>query len=92
MAVFIKATGKDPCPVTALGSYVLLQGTSVGLFFCFADGTPPTKVQFVTRVRGTLSQGWFDMSGYSDHSFCIGAAMAAANAELPESVIQFLGC
>ena len=89
--VFIGATDDDLCPVRAVHSYTSLRGTGAGAFFCTAEGTPLTKVRFVESVRTALSRAGVPIDGYSGHSFRIGAATAAAQAGIPDSVIQALG-
>ena len=91
VAVFLGATGEDLCPVNAVMSYVALRGDVAGAFFCLRDGTPLSKAQFVERVQRLLARAGIDVSGYSGHSFRIGAATAAARAGLQDSVIQSLG-
>ena len=89
--VFLGATGDELCPVTALRSYVAVRGTSPGAFFCSADGTPLSKARFVEQFRSVLARAGVPLAGYSGHSFRIGAATAAAEAGIPDSVIQALG-
>ena len=89
--VFIGATNDDLCPVRAVTSYVSLRGPEPGTFFRHADGTPLTKARFVELVRSALIRAGVSVRGYSGHSFRIGAATAAAQAGVPDSVIQALG-
>ena len=71
--------------------YVARRGTGPGVFFRFEGGSPLTKNRFVERVRGALVRAGIETTGYSGHSFRIGAATAAAEAGLEDSVIQALG-
>ena len=89
--VFIGATGDDLCPVDAAREYVARRGTSPGTFFRFAEGVPLTKPRFVELVRSALTRAGVPVDGYSGHSFRIGAATAASQAGIPDSVIQALG-
>ena len=89
--VFFGATDNDLCPVQALRLYVRARRTSPGAFFRSADGTPLTKARFVGQIRSVLSRAGVPLSGYSGHSFRIGAATAASQAGIPDSVIQMLG-
>ena len=91
VAVYVGATGNDLCPVRAVTEYVARRGDAAGAFFCLEDGRPLSKSQFVARVRQVLSRAGIDISGYSGHSFRIGAATAAARAGLEDSAIQSLG-
>lgn len=90
--VFIGAMDDDLCPVSAACSYVARRGDSPGAFFCSVVGAPLVKSRFVDLVRSALTQAGVPVSGYSGHSFRIGAATAAAEAGIPNSVIQALGC
>lgn len=89
--VFIGATGDNLCPVTAMRDYVARRGSSTGAFFRQSDGTPLTKTRFVDMVRLALARAGVATSGYSGHSFRIGAATAASHAGIPDSTIQALG-
>ena len=71
--------------------FVSRRGTAEGAFFRFADGTPLTKPHFVELVREALTRAGVPVSAYSGHSFRIGAATAAAQAGIPDSMIQALG-
>ena len=89
--MFIAAMDNDVCPISAVHSYVALRGASPGAFFCSAVGIPLAKSRFVELVRSALTQAGVPVAGYTGHSFRIGAAMAAAEAGIPDSVIQALG-
>ena len=89
--VFIGSTRDELCPVRAVCSYVAIRGNSPGAFFRSSDGVPLTKGRFVELVRSSLSRAGVPTAGYSGHSFRIGAATAASQAGIPDSVIQALG-
>lgn len=89
--VYMGRTGARVCPVTETLTYVELRGSMPGPFFRFRDGTPLTKAAFVTRVRLALGSLGLEAREYAGHSFRIGAATAAAEAGLEDSVIQSLG-
>ena len=89
--VYLGSTSDELCPVRAVQSYVAMRGTSPGAFSCSAEGTPLTKARFVELVRLALARVGVPLSGYSGHSFRIGAATAASQAGIPDSVIQALG-
>ena len=88
---FIGHTEDDLCPVVAVLNYIAQRGDQPGPFFRFSDHTPLTKARFVTKVREALTLAGVDCSGYSGHSFRIGAATTAARAGVADSVIQTLG-
>ena len=89
--VFLGATGDDICPVEAVMAYVARRGSSPGAFFRQEHGAPLTKAKFVDSIRRALTRAGINQGGYSGHSFRIGAATTAAQAGLPDSVIQTLG-
>uniref|UniRef100_A0A1X7UVJ6 Tyr recombinase domain-containing protein n=1 Tax=Amphimedon queenslandica TaxID=400682 RepID=A0A1X7UVJ6_AMPQE len=55
------------------------------------DGNPLTRDQFVRLLRDALSSRGIDSQQYSGHSFRIGAATAAAQANVPDHLIKVLG-
>ena len=65
------------CPVTALGSYLLLRGSTPGPLFMFSDGRPLTQQQLSSSVQSILHGAGYSGS-YSGHSFRIGAATTEA--------------
>ena len=87
--VLIGATANDLCPVEAVRAR---RGTASGAFFCGEGGAPLTKTRFVVLVRAALTRAGVPVAGYSGHSFRIGVATAAAQAGIPDSTIQALGC
>ena len=83
------------CPVSTILRYLftrlplLSQGDSP--LFIHKDGSPLTKVQFVSRVRQALSAVGIHSSKYARHSFKIGAATSAIQAGCPDHLIKALG-
>ena len=86
--LFIGRTQSDLCPVRALLNYLVVRGTKEGPLFLFPDGSYLTWQRLVATVRGW--KAGLDAE-YSGHSFCIGAASAAAKAGMEDSVIKTLG-
>ena len=84
-------TGNNLCPVNATQEYVARWGATSGAFFRSSDRTPLSKPLFVEMVHAALSRAGVPVGGYSGHSFRIGAATAASQARIPDSVIQALG-
>ena len=107
LAVTLRASKTDPfgsgctlyigrsqshiCPVTAVLAYLSIRPSTPGPLFICEDGTPLTRTCLVMAVRVALTGAGFDMSNFTGHSFRIGAATAAAEAGLPDSLIQTLG-
>ena len=89
--VYIGRTGTEVCPVNLTLQYVAERGPSPGPFFRRSDGSPLTKAFFVASVRQALVRLGVDPRSYAGHSFRIGAATAAAEAGVEDSVIQSLG-
>ena len=89
--VFIGKTGKPVCPVTAVLAYLSSRGDGPGPFFKDSHGKPLTKSMFIREVRSALTSMGLQANPFAGHSFRIGAATAAAQAGLEDSVIQALG-
>ena len=79
------------CAVTALDSYLVVQGPTDGMLF---------RLQTAAFMRQRLNSLIWDLASrcgvdprqYSSHSFRIGAASTAASAGIPDWRIQALGC
>ena len=89
--VYLGSTGDVLCPVKAMMAYLALRPSTPGPLFIFHDGKPLTQEQLIIHLRQALSEAGVNASGYSGHSFQIGAATAAANAGLSDSMIKALG-
>ena len=75
--LFVGRTSSDLCPVMALLNYLVVRGPREGSLFMFSDGRR-------CRALGHPSK-------YCGHSFRIGAATAAAERGMEDSVIKTLG-
>ena len=91
VTIYLGRTGQTICPVTALLGYLARRGQRPGPLFLFCDGTPLSKEKLLLHVRQALIHCGFDPSGITGHSFRIGAATAAAQAGMEDSLIQTLG-
>lgn len=91
VTIYLRRTGSDLCPVSALLAYLAVRGGSPGPLFKLKDGRFLTKDLFVTRVRSALSSLGYDKSSYVGHSFRIGAATTAAEKGIEDSTIKMLG-
>lgn len=89
--LYLGITGDVLCPVAAVLGYLAVRPPSPGPLLCFQDGKPLSKPRLVQALRQALRAAGVDDSGYSGHSFRIGAATAAARAGLSDSFIQMLG-
>ena len=81
-------TNTELCPVAAILANVAIRLSSPGPFFITKDGSPLTHTQLVAAVRQALSAAGLDTTGYSGHSFRIGAAASATRAGLEDSLIK----
>ena len=89
--LYVGRTGSQICPVAAVLSFLAIRPPSEGPLFVHADGAPLTRSQLVSAIRSALENSGVDVRRYSGHSFRIGAATAAAQVGLPDSLIQTLG-
>ena len=89
--IYVGRTGCSLCPVAAVSRYMVSRGGEGGPFFLFTDGTPLTKARFTDKVRTLLQDAGLPYNHFAGHSFCIGAATAAAAAGLEDSTIRALG-
>jgi hypothetical protein len=72
--VFIGNTENDRCPLSTITAYLALHGRNNGPFIKWKSGLPLSHEAFVKHIRRALSMSGMDVSGYSGHSFRIGAA------------------
>ena len=49
--VFVRKTGNDLCPVTAMVNYLGRRGSRDGALFAYEDGRCPTRENLVVRLR-----------------------------------------
>lgn len=89
--VYLGRTSTTICPVAAILNYLSIRSSEAGPLFIFGNGAPLTRSTLVGHVREALSSRGVDATNYSGHSFRIGAATAAAQAGLSDSLIQALG-
>ena len=85
------ATDQLLCPVAALLGYLAVQPQLVGPLLLFRDGTTLSKPRLISPLRQVLQEVGVGLSCYSGHSFCIGAATAAAKLGVNDSMIKVLG-
>ena len=89
--VYIGRTGCSLCPVGAGVDYMSIRGSDPGPFFKFINGQPLTKAKFTQLVRDVLQATGLPHNQFAGHSFRIGAATAAAQAGVEDSVIRTMG-
>ena len=86
--IYMGRTNTELCPVAAILANVAIRLSSPGPFFITKDGSLLTHTQLVAAVRQALSAAGLDTTGYSGHSFRIGAATSAARAGLEDSLLK----
>ncbi len=95
VTIYLGRTYHAVCPVTAGLSYLAVRrGPTMAPLFMFSDGSPLGRDKLVSAVRTALEVAGVDhtlLASVTGHSFRIGAATAAAQAGLEDSVIQTLG-
>ena len=85
--IFLGKTDLSLCLVAAILHYLVIRPSGKDPLFVSESGSPLTSECFVREVKATLSAAQISHQGYSGHSFRIGAAMAAAEADVPSHVI-----
>ena len=90
--IYLGATGTTLCPIKAILPYLALRPNHHnGPLFIFEDGRSLTHQHFSSILDNLLSRLGFDTTQYNTHSFRIGAATTAAQANIPHTSIQMLG-
>ena len=84
VSVFLGATGKNLCPVRGILPYLAIRGNHLGPLFIFEDGRGLTRQRFSLALNGLLNQLQMNTQCYNTHSFRIGAATTARQANIPE--------
>ena len=91
VSIYVGKTGTSLCPVSALLNFMAVRPQGEGPLFVHEDGSPLTRSHFVQLTKHALRLANMDATGYSGHSFRIGAATAAAAAGVPAHFIKMLG-
>ena len=91
VSIFLGATGKNLCPVRGILPYLAIRGNHSGPLFIFEDGRSLTRQRFGSALNGLLNQLQMDTQCYNTHSFRIGAATTARQANIPDTIIKMLG-
>ena len=90
--ILIGSTGSSTCPVKAMNKFLVSRRLySHGPLFTFSLGDFLTWSAISTTTKSLLSAAGIDSGAYSSHSYRIGAAIAAAEAGLPDHLIKTLG-
>ena len=89
--IYVGRIGSLRCPVVAVVSYMAARGPGAGPLFVNHEKKSLTKARLVGELRTALSAVGLEQASFAGHSFRIGAATAASQAGLPDSIIQTLG-
>ena len=89
--IYLGATRDSICPVRGILPYLAIRGDHQGPLFVFKDGRSLTRHRFSTALNSLLRQLQIDAQSYNTHSFRIGAATSARQANIPDSLIKMLG-
>ena len=91
--IFLGRTEAAICPVKAIIHYIGIRKPDPHPLFVLNSGAPPplTRTYLVANLQAALIPAGLDNCKYNGHSFRIGAATAAAQSGLEDSLIQTLG-
>ena len=89
--IYLGATDCTICPVKAMSAYLALRGGQAGPLFITQEGKGITRLAFNSALDSLLSKLQLNHKHYSTHSFRIGAATSATQAQIPDSQIKMLG-
>ena len=79
------------CPVKSILPYLATRGSHAGPLFIHADGRGFTRPLFKAALDDLLTNLHLDNKQYNTHSFRIGAATSAKQANIPDTYINMLG-
>ena len=91
VTLYLGATNHPVCPVTGILPYLALRGGQPGPLFLTKEGQGLTRQLLSTLLDAVLTKLHLQPSRYNTHSFRIGAATSAAQADIPDRCIKILG-
>ena len=77
--------------MVAILAYIAVRPAVNGPLFVFKDGSFLTRDRLVSAIRRALSSAGIETTGFSGHSFRVGAATTAAVVGVEDSTIKMLG-
>ena len=89
--IYLGRTGEGICPIKGILPYLAQRGSHPGPLFLFQDGRMLTRHLFSMAVDELLTELHMDKRLYNTHSFRIGAATSAIQANIPDIHVQMLG-
>ena len=91
VSIYLGTTESNLCPVKGILPYLALRGTCTGPLFIYPDGRGLTRQRFKAALDNLLTDLHMDKKHYNTHSFRIGAATSAKQANIPDTYIKMLG-
>ena len=91
VALYVDRTHQRICPVAAILAFLAIRLGSKGSLFINRNAVPLTKSVLVRNIWEALTRGGLNATGYSRHSFRIGAATTAAAVGISDVTIKVLG-
>ena len=91
MNIYLGATDNSVCLVVGVLPYLALRGTQDGPSFITEHGEGLTRQIFSAYLDLLLAELQLNPNHYNSHSFRIGAATSAAQANIPDLYIKMLG-
>ena len=89
--LYFGATGDTTCPIKGILPYLALRGNHKGPLFILKDGKYLTRQRLNSLLNTLLTTLKIDSRKYNTHSFRIGAATTAREANIPDALIQLMG-
>ncbi len=68
VSIFLRSTGNDLCPVSAMLAYMTIHGNRSGPMFLFSDGCFLTREGLVSHLHHSLQTSGLNPSSYAGHS------------------------
>ena len=84
-------TGGEVCPVSAILAYLVVRGAQPGPLFLTDQGKPFTHHHLSSALTAILTEIGLPVQDFNTHSFRIGAATSAKQANISDTDIQMLG-
>ena len=89
VSIHLGWSGCAVCPVAAILGYIVQHGLH-GPLFLFGDRSPLSRQKLMGRVKQALTQHSIDSTGFTGHTFRIGAATSIPLAGLKDSFIHWV--
>jgi len=91
VTLYLGATNHPVWPVSGILPYLALRDNQPGPLFLTKEGQGLTRQTLSTSLDAVLTKLNLQQSRYNTHSFRIGAATSAAQADIPDRCIKILG-